>query len=524
MQAFGLEVATSLSDVTTSSTSSSTRSTSSASDSDEVVATILSAAYGGDISARDAVTGALAEPMLTSSGGGFGELVHTAWLEQLYRTFRGDRFHHLHSRSIEDASLATISELFNRTTGAADLPPSAFGAARVEVCGADCKVVGEVDVELPDSYKMAWEASVRGPDYVWRADFVICERISTDEAKCIDRQLTGRRSLPPCDDEDAVLEVPSVEVESEWTTVTLLKPTAALDDQDYDLAQDIENEEKTEAIYSSGESLGQHPTSSRGANTINFATGNVEVECDENNFVSLHGALMLTSWMILAPWGIYYVRPGLILHRANHVAAAVAVVVGVIFEKQDDHGSDITCFENDPPISLISTVVAWVSCNCMFHLYRNGEKIDFIWRYEWWEMHEEIMIVASEAVLQVCAPVPSDRNEHTVLLSCRSECRQHHRVEMCVLINFYPRSANGKSRTLLRSEPKSTEPWRLGRWRTTLASHHGLHKFNKFFHIYAGRFAYLTGVIQGYRGLELVASDDKPVFYCSGRPRPTGDA
>ena len=31
--------------------------------------------------------------------------------------------------------------------------------------------------------------------------------------------------------------------------------------------------------------------------------------------------------------------------------------------------------------------------------YRKGEQIDFIWQYEWWEMHEEIMIVASEAVL-----------------------------------------------------------------------------------------------------------------------------
>lgn len=31
--------------------------------------------------------------------------------------------------------------------------------------------------------------------------------------------------------------------------------------------------------------------------------------------------------------------------------------------------------------------------------YRKGEQIDFIWQYEWWEMHEEIMIIASEAVL-----------------------------------------------------------------------------------------------------------------------------
>lgn len=68
-------------------------------------------------------------------------------------------------------------------------------------------------------------------------DFVICELLSTNEAECIDRQPTGGRFLPPADDEDSVLEVIDVEVVGEWTTVTFLKPTVPLDDQDYDLAQ-----------------------------------------------------------------------------------------------------------------------------------------------------------------------------------------------------------------------------------------------------------------------------------------------
>lgn len=37
-------------------------------------------------------------------------------------------------------------------------------------------------------------------------------------------------------------------------------------------------------------------------------------------------------------------------------------------------------------------------------------------------------------------------------------------------------------------------------------------QLNKFFHIYAGYFAYLAGVVQCYRGLELVASNDKLIF------------
>lgn len=37
-------------------------------------------------------------------------------------------------------------------------------------------------------------------------------------------------------------------------------------------------------------------------------------------------------------------------------------------------------------------------------------------------------------------------------------------------------------------------------------------QLNKHFHIWAGRFAYLAGVIQCYRGLELVATSDDLIF------------
>ena len=35
---------------------------------------------------------------------------------------------------------------------------------------------------------------------------------------------------------------------------------------------------------------------------------------------------------------------------------------------------------------------------------------------------------------------------------------------------------------------------------------------NKYFHIWAGRFAYLAGVVQCYRGLELVSGSDELLF------------
>jgi len=76
-------------------------------------------------------------------------------------------------------------------------------------------------------------------------------------------------------------------------------------------SQDIATLAETEVIFSfkSGAGVAQHPSSNRGASTVNFATGEAESadECHEN-FAKLHGAFMLFAWMVLVPWGIYYVR------------------------------------------------------------------------------------------------------------------------------------------------------------------------------------------------------------------------
>lgn len=69
IQAYGLDRAVAFSDVTR----------------DADLAELLSDAYGGDIDNLDAYTGALAERVLSANGGVFGELLHSAWREQLYR-------------------------------------------------------------------------------------------------------------------------------------------------------------------------------------------------------------------------------------------------------------------------------------------------------------------------------------------------------------------------------------------------------------------------------------------------------
>lgn len=49
------------------------------------VASLLSNSFGGDLSDIDAITGALAETHDLSKGGVFGDLLHAAWVEQVWQ-------------------------------------------------------------------------------------------------------------------------------------------------------------------------------------------------------------------------------------------------------------------------------------------------------------------------------------------------------------------------------------------------------------------------------------------------------
>lgn len=129
--------------------------------SDTDVANLLSVAYGGDIDTLDACTGALAEDKNSVEGGVFGELLHAAWKGQLYRSFFGDRYHHLHSRPIEDVSLVSISKLIELTLNVNDLPASGFEAPGVTVCTEDCDAVGVEGVSLGEDYAISWQVKRR---------------------------------------------------------------------------------------------------------------------------------------------------------------------------------------------------------------------------------------------------------------------------------------------------------------------------------------------------------------------------
>lgn len=81
--------------------------------------------------------------------------------------------------------------------------------------------------------------------------------------------------------------------------------------QDYDLWQDIAKGSKTPLIYSwrSGEGIGQHPNTQRGASNVDWNTGEFDGECDDSHeFYALHGALILLAWMVVAPYGLYQAR------------------------------------------------------------------------------------------------------------------------------------------------------------------------------------------------------------------------
>ena len=122
------------------------------------MASLLSSAYGGDIDSVDAITGALAEGTMASSGGVFGELLHRAWLDQFIRAIAGDRLYHVHGRPMEAVANTTLSDVINRTMNVIDLPRSVFVAPGVTVCASDCEeVVGKRGVALSDRFQISWE-------------------------------------------------------------------------------------------------------------------------------------------------------------------------------------------------------------------------------------------------------------------------------------------------------------------------------------------------------------------------------
>eukprot|EP00904_Undaria_pinnatifida_P011031 jgi/Undpi1/7058/HiC_scaffold_21.g09532.m1 len=438
-QAYGLTTATDFSDIT----------------SDESLASLLSSAYGGDIDSVDAITGALAEGTMASSGGVFGELLHRAWLDQFIRAIAGDRLYHVHGRPMEAVANTTLSDVINRTMNVIDLPRSVFVAPGVTVCASDCEeVVGKRGVALSDRFQISWEVldgeilsiSLRAKDIGetgmlaigWGGttmtdaqDFVICEVMSAAEkaAECIDRSTTPTHTEPPPDEISPYLTVTEVYIGEGWTTVTFERDFASLDDEDYDLKRDLDRGRDTMVIYSykEGEGVGQHPNANRGASIINFSTGNADAHCEDGeDFESLHGALMLIAWMILAPVGIYYIR------------------------------------------------------------YRKGEEVNWAGR-QWYEMHKEIMIVTSEAVLPLgITAVVATGGNHTT---------KHAHWGYYMIAAVAAQVITGWIRT------KGLE--------AKHANFSFVHRCNKHFHIWAGRFAYLSGVVQCYRGVELVSGGDE---------------
>ncbi|CAM9558139.1 unnamed protein product [Pylaiella littoralis] len=412
----------------------------------------ISAAYGGDIDSLDAVMGALAEGTHASTGGVLGDLLLEAWSDQLFRSIAGDRFYHSHARAMEGVANTTLMDLVSRVTNASDMPLSLFMAPTITVCNGQCTDADGV-ATLSDSFEVSWEEvendqlaiTLRskglgnsgwmgigwgGLTMAVADDFVICEVLDDNEGECTDRAYTTAREVPPLDDEGEInLNVTAVSVGETWTSITFLRDKGTGDGEDYDLAADIDAGRDTYVIfaYREGEGIGQHPNANRGAATVNFATGNVEVSCDDNDFLLVHGSLMLVAWMVLAPMGIYYVR------------------------------------------------------------YRKGESITwFSFDFEWFEMHQELMIIASEAVLPLAiTAVFASGGDHTT-----SHAHWGYFMIAAVALQVF------------------TGFVRVKGLEAAQANFSFVHRFNKHFHIWAGRFAYLAGVVQCYRGLELVSGDD----------------
>eukprot|EP00903_Cladosiphon_okamuranus_P015565 g14370.t1 len=421
---------------------------------DTELAARLSAAYGGDIDNLDAFTGALAEGTSASTGGVFGELIYEAWTDQLTNAIAGDRFYHFHGRTMENVANTTLKDVISRVMNATDLPLSIFQAPSITVCDGGCGNSKGV-ADLSDSFELSWEEieneqlsitmrvkdlgdtgfmgiGFGGLTMATAQDYLICQFKDADTVECTDRTATATRNAPPLDSNgETSLNVTGSSVDSDWTSVTFQRDRAAFDDEDYDIGIDIDSGATTQVIYAfrEGVGIGQHPNTNRGAASVNFDTGATEVVCEDNEFITLHGALMLIAWILLAPCGIYYAR------------------------------------------------------------YRKGTRIKWA-GFEWYEMHQEIMILASEAVLPLgITAVFASGGDHT-----SEHAHWGYYMIAAVALQIF----TGFMRT------KGLE--------AKHANFSFLHRLNKHFHIWAGRFAYLAGVVQCYRGLELVSKEDSLVF------------
>ena len=73
-----------------------------------------------------------------------------AWLEQMFRTFIGDRHYHHHSRLVEDVENTTLRDLISLNLDITDLPLAVFTTPEITVCVANCTMADSNAVALAD--------------------------------------------------------------------------------------------------------------------------------------------------------------------------------------------------------------------------------------------------------------------------------------------------------------------------------------------------------------------------------------
>ncbi|CAM9198778.1 unnamed protein product [Choristocarpus tenellus] len=143
-------------------------------------------------------------------------------------------------------------------------------------------------------------------------DYVICEVKNSEDSECIDRSSVSSREVPGIDLEgDPYLRVSGTSIVGDWTGISFDRSTEGDDDSDYNLLSDIDAGVDTNIIvaWRSGSGIGQHPNSQRLIASLNFATGEARLSCDDDTeYYALHGALLLIAWLILVPLGFYFVR------------------------------------------------------------------------------------------------------------------------------------------------------------------------------------------------------------------------
>eukprot|EP00903_Cladosiphon_okamuranus_P012613 g11801.t1 len=427
---------------------------------DTAVQGLLAQAHGNDPDLLDAYTGALAETEENTALFA-GPLLRAIFLEQLYRAIVGDRHHHSHTTENEDASLFTLAGLVLANSGVSTIPLDTFSAPNL-VASSNCSSTEVNEAILAEGFKLAWNQSTSTDEDSGGKIYI------TLSARDIDGQGMlgigfGEQSMA------ATVDFVICVVNSEISAVC------------------------TDHSGPGGRS--EPPLDQEGDTELDFVSMSVEGSWTSVTFARLGMGNDDSDYPLSDDIDLAQQTPIIYAWRSGEGIGKHANSQRGSAQVNFQSGSVIgeTCSNPAEYYALHGALLllAWMLIapyGIYQARYRKGKK-SLIGNL-WWEMHQECMIVCAEALLPLAITA--------VFTTGGPHNSEHAKWGFYMVGAIVLQLATGFAR-VRALEAKSN-------------NFSVFHRVNKHFHIYAGWFAYLAGLVQCYRGLELVSGTDKLVF------------